>query len=133
MPTINTGIDALLTKKMQLGAYTFEKNPAGLSVITEKRAAAAVNTIDGLQFFSWGFFLAGQPIKLKWPYMSPDQFSSLDTIYQADDQTVFRPNTGTDYNVQVMQLTGEYHIDLTGNASNRKNVELNLLIISEVT
>ena len=80
-------------------------------------AAAVVPTIAAAQFFSWGLFLAGRRLELHWNYMTPAQFSALQTIFEADAAVVFRPGTGPHYNVQLMDLAGEYHINLTGAVS----------------
>ena len=133
MPTNTTGIDALLTTNMQLGDYTFAANPAGLAIPTQRRAAAGLETIDGMQFYSWGVYLPGRSLTLQWNKMTPAQFSELATILEADAQVVWRPRTGSDYNVQVMELTGEYFIGLTADAAYRQNVTMTLLIVSEVS
>lgn len=132
MPTVTTGLDALLTNHMQLGAYTIT-TPAAMPIENQRRSAAAVETLDGVQFYSWGTFLAGRQITLHWNYMTPDDFSYLETILEADAQVVWRPRTGSDYNVQVMNLSGEYFISVKSDATYRKNVDLTLLIVSEVS
>jgi hypothetical protein len=114
---------------MALGAYAFANNPAGFPIIGKKRAATHVETIGGVEFFSWGVFVAGQKVELSWNWMTPAQFTALNQILEADAQVVWNPQTGTTYNVQVLKLDGEFHGDLSGSAHYRKNVKLTLLII----
>ena len=43
-----------------------------------------------------------------------------------------RDKTGIAYNVEIMSLSGRYHLSLLDSASHRIDVEMELLIISEV-
>lgn len=118
---------------MVLGTYTFANNPIGFPIPQKKRAATSVETIGGVEFFSWGVFVAGRKVDLSWQWMSPGQFSSLAQILEADAQVVWNPQTGTSYNVQVLDLDGEFHGDLSSSAHYRKNVRLTLLIMGVST
>ena len=117
-----------MANEMVLGSYTFAWNPSAFPMITKKRSAAGVETVGGVEFFSWGMFYAGQVITLSWSFMPTAQFTQLQTILEADAETTFAPQTGTTYTVQVMGLTGAAHIDQTSGAAYRKDVTLELLI-----
>jgi len=41
-----------------------------------------------------------------------------------------RPGDGRTYNVQILSLNGEYHLDTAAAAAWRKNVEMDLIIES---
>ena len=43
---------------------------------------------------------------------------------------VFTPGDGHTYNVQILSLNGEYHLDTAAAAAWRKNVEMDLIIES---
>jgi len=128
-----TSLDALLTSNMQLGSCSFDLNPETASLPVKTRSAKHVETLDGVQFFSWGMFLSGTQIELHWEHMGSTQFSSIETIFETDTQVIWRPGHGTNYNVQVMELSGEYFISLQDDANHRQNIDLILLIISEVS
>ena len=120
-----------MANEMTLGACTFARNPSACTMPIKKRAAGAVETVGGVEFFSWGTFIAGVTVVLEWGKMTPAQFSQLETLLNNDTQVVFNPQTGTSYNVQIVSLAGEYHLDQTAGAAWRKNVRLELLIISQ--
>jgi len=118
---------------MTLGAYTFAINPnEPVPIITGERRTGDIKTLGGVAFFSWGVFIPGQKIPLPWSFMSTAQFDSLLAIRDADAQVVWDPENGSTYNVEVLSLNGEYHLDAGAGAAYRKNVEMILLIMSEV-
>ena len=118
---------------MTLGAYTFAINPnEPVSVITQERRANAVKTLGGIAFFSWGSVQPGQEILLPWSFMPTAQYTSLHDLLAADAQIVWDPENGSTYNAEILSLKGEYHLFAGAAAAYRKNVELKLLIISEV-
>jgi len=118
---------------MVLGSYTFVLNPLdSVPVITKKKRAAVIDTLGGGAYFSWGTFLAGQIIPLKWKNCPTAQFSQFQTLLEADAQVVWTPENGSTYNVEIMSLTGDYHFSAAGGAAYRQNVVMKLVIISKV-
>jgi len=119
---------------MTLGAYTFARNPDdNVLIVSEERRADSVKTLGGVAFFSWGALLPGQQITLTWTVMTPAQYTSLLSLLTADAQIVWDPENGSTYNVEILSLKGKYHLSAAAGASYRKDVEMVLLIISEVT
>ena len=118
---------------MTLGAYTFAINPnEPVSIITQERRASSIKTLGGIAFFSWGALLPGQEILLPWSFMTTAQYNSLHGLLTADAQVVWDPENGSTYNVEILSLKGEYHLDAGAGAAYRKNVEMVLLIMSAV-
>lgn len=120
---------------MVLGDYAFANNPSSFPIPTPVRSAAAVNTVGGVEFLSWGLFVAGKTVELTWSWMTPGQFDSLATVLEADAPVVWQLDPDDDpivaYNVEVLNLEGEFHGGMASTAHYRKNVRLNLLILSE--
>ena len=118
---------------MQLGSYTFMQNPCEpMPVITEERRADTVKTLGGVAFFSWGTFIEGQQVPLNWTAMPTAQYTQLLSLLNADAELVWDPENGSTYNVEIVSLNGDYHISAGTGAAYRKNVEMLLLIMSEV-
>jgi hypothetical protein len=120
---------------MQLGNYTFDWPPSAMTIIKPDKYCSDVLTFDSVGFFSWGMAIVGKKLTLRWNYMSVDQYESLHTLYAADAPVVFDPDdeSGNTYTVEIINLQGEYYIHPEINASGifRKNIELELLILSE--
>lgn len=117
---------------MTLGTYTFTMNPAGCTLPIVRRRSQPVETISGVEVFNWGTIIAGSRIVLTWEFCPTTQFDSLEVLLVADAQVVFNPETGTSYNVEILSLNGAIHIDPTASAAHRKDVTMELLIISVV-
>ncbi len=121
---------------MILGTYTFDWLPTTMTMVKPDKYCADVLTYESVSFFSWGMAIVGKKITLKWNYMSVDQYESLHALYAADEQVVFNPDDGSGetYNVEITNLQGEYHVypDVDASGIYRKNVGLELLIMSEV-
>lgn len=118
---------------MQLGAYTFTQNPCEpMPVITEERRAKPTKTLGGVAFFSWGAFIEGQQVLLNWTSMPTAQYTQLLSLLNADAGLVWDPENGSTYNVEILSLIGDYHLDTSAGAAYRKNVKMILLIISQV-
>jgi hypothetical protein len=117
---------------MILGAYTFTKNPSSAVLPNKQRVAHEVETIGGVEFFSWGVTIAGKRIILKWDYMLTTQFNSLQTLLENDVGVTFQPGDGDTYNVQILRLNGAYFLDNEAAAELRKQVTLELIILSQV-
>jgi len=118
---------------MTLGSYTFAINPnEPVPIITEERRGSSIKTLGGVAFYSWGTFIAGQEIVLPWSFMPTAQYGELLSLLTADAQVVWDPENGSTYNVEILSLNGEYHLSAGAGAAYRKNVEMKLLIISEV-
>ena len=117
---------------MILGSYTFAQPPATCTVPLENRRASFIKTLGGAAFFSWGPFVAGEEVTLKWRYMSTTMINAIYALLLADAQVVWDPETGATYNVEIMGFTGEFLHSALATAPNKKNVTLKLVIISKV-
>lgn len=118
-----------------LGTYTFIKQPSGMTFIQKDREVAYQKTYSSVALFSWGSSYIGKVIEVSWNYMTTSQYASLVTIYTGDVPVVFNPQDGSSksYNVEVLSLDCEYHIELNNDTGHyRKNVKMQLLIMSEV-
>ena len=118
---------------MVLGSVTFSRDPAKMTVIKAERVVAVVETYSGIEFFTWGTFLAGKKLELYFPGMVSTEFDAIQALIEADAQVVFNPQTGSTYNVEIVGLDGDYHMSkLSSDDVYRKEVTVHLLIISEV-
>jgi len=119
---------------MTLGAYTFVAEPSDFDIPKKERRAAALETYGGVAFYSWGALQAGQEIILKWSACPTAQFDELQALLEADAEIVWDPDIDSSiaFNVEILELTGAYHMSRLGSAEYRKNVNLKLVIISEV-
>ena len=99
---------------MILGGYTFTLNPEKCEMPIKEKRASTVKTLAGAAYFSWGAFLPGTILKLKWSYMPVAMFSQLETKNEADAQVVFNPGSGTSCNVEIQGLKGAWFLDQTG-------------------
>ena len=117
---------------MKLGSYTFTALPDKMSAIEQDKESANIKTYSSVAYFSWGVSYVGKVLELIWDYMEATDYSSLRTIYEADDSVVFEPEISeeeTTFNVEVLDCYGQYFYDLT---TVRKQVTVRLLILSEV-
>lgn len=119
---------------MSLGSYTFLRNPEFCTYPQKRKMASVVETLGGAAYFSWGCVLPGQIIELTWPGMETTMFDELMTKFEADAQEVFNPDVGlgVTYNVEMKSLLGEFLAPYSGAADYKKNVKMELVIISEV-
>jgi hypothetical protein len=121
---------------MILDSYTFDKNPGKMTMVEKDKFASSLLTYTSVAYFSWGATLVGKVITLSWGGMTTTQFDTLQNKYEADTEVVWEPNQGDSadrtYNVEMSRLVGEYHISLLDSASDRINVEMDLVIMSEV-
>jgi len=119
---------------MSLGSYTFLRNPEKCTYPQKRKYASVVETFGGAAYFSWGCVLPGQILNLTWPGMETTMFDELITLFEADTQVVFDPNVGlgTTYNVEIQSLLGDFLAPYPGAADYKKNVKMELVIISEV-
>jgi hypothetical protein len=125
--------------EMTLGTYTFAANPSEIDgvVVQKQRSAAAVDTYEGVAFFSWGVMHKGRRVELSWDFMTAAQYESLRDLYEADASVVWDPQDGnspaTTYTVEITALEGRYHLDLdVAAATYRRDVRLDMLILAEV-
>ncbi|MHC1697784.1 MAG: hypothetical protein AB9919_06950 [Geobacteraceae bacterium] len=120
---------------ISIGSWTPMANPSNIPLLRPKKPVATVETYSGAAYFSWPPLIAGQEYPLTWDFLPADEFVALDALYVADAVQVFNPNDGSGitYNVNLLDLEGEYHI-LRDNVATtfRKNVKLTLLIMSQV-
>lgn len=117
---------------MSLGSYTFTQPPRSCTPPLKKRRCKDVETLGGVAFFSWGLFVEGQKIDIKWRWMSTTMFNSVYALLVADAQVVWDPETGDTYNVEITGFIGDYHLSTYAGAANKRNVILKLTIISQV-
>jgi hypothetical protein len=123
---------------MSLGSYTFDTDPQDCTPPIEERRCKDIKTLGGVAFFSWGLYISGQVIKLKWPACSTDQYNNLRDLLLADEQIEWDLDAGdsssgpTNYNVEIKSLKGDFHMSRKAWASYRKNVEIEFIIMSEV-
>jgi len=115
-----------------LNSYEFWRDPNNFTIPRKVKFSASVPTYGGVAYFSWGTFTAGQEIILEWDQMTSTMFDQLQTILEFDTQVVWNPQTGTSYNVEVLQLEGRYVRNALLDAEYREDVKLSLLIRSEV-
>jgi hypothetical protein len=118
---------------MSLDVYTFDFNPSDCGPIEASRVASYAKTYGGVCFYSWGSRIVGKEILLSWTFMPSDQYASLKSLETADVEIIWDPQDGSNatYNVQILSFSGSYHLDFDGEW--RKDCELTLLIMSEVT
>lgn len=105
-----------------------------VEIIRPKKPNAVVETYDSVAYFSWTPILAGQKLSFEWDNMSVEQFDALDVLYQADNQVVLDLlGDGTkQYNVMITDLNGTYFFIYEDNFVHRRNIKMELLVMSEV-
>jgi hypothetical protein len=120
-----------MNTKMTLGAYTFAHNPHSMSDNFDPTAiSSAVKTWEGVAYFSWPATIVGKRITLNWDLMTTAQFEALQALWVADIPQTLIPNGSTSFSVMIMNLTGLYFLTLDTGGSFRKNVELEIVILS---
>ena len=119
---------------MILDSYSFPNLPGSTTLIEEDKISASVLTQSSVVYFSWGMSIKGKTLVLTWAGMTTVEFDALQTKYAADVQVVFDPEQGDakTYNVEIVGLTGTYHMSVLDSATYRTNIVMNLLIMSEV-
>lgn len=120
--------------KMRLGPYDFEWNPTQYDIPKEDKTYSVVQTYESVAFFSWGTSIIGKEIELEWDRMKEEQFDQLQTLLEADQETVWTPISGevTAYNVELCQLNGKFMEFSLHDAPYRDDVKLLMVIMSEV-
>lgn len=91
------------------------------------RSTAAVDTMGGVAFFSWGIKNVGQDIDVNWDVMSKTLFDQLDALFVADAATTWEPDDGYVYTVEITNLSGQL-ITTFANAY-RQKVRLQMTIL----
>jgi hypothetical protein len=114
-----------------VGATSFTLNPARCTLPATYKSAAAVVTYGGVAFFSFGTYTAGQKIVLEWDYCNIATWNILQAAHVADAQTTLTPGDGFVYKAELLSLKGAIFLDQTTNAKWRKNVKLELIVISK--
>ena len=117
---------------MKLDTYTFTNLPDKMTAIEQDKENTSIKTYSSVAYFSWGISYLGKILELVWDYMDASDYSSLRSLYEADEAIVFEPEVSeseTTFNVEILDCYGEYFYDLT---TVRKNVTVRLLIMSEV-
>jgi diphthamide synthase (EF-2-diphthine--ammonia ligase) len=104
-----------------------------MTIIKPDKENAFFKTYSNVAYFSWAPTIVGKLLMLKWNLMSTVQFDAIDAIFQADSQVVFDPTyetgEGETYNVEIPGFDGAY---VVAAMEYRKNVELKILIMSEI-
>ncbi|MBW2591842.1 MAG: hypothetical protein JRE58_02360 [Deltaproteobacteria bacterium] len=118
---------------MTLGVYTFTQPPLTCTIPQAARRCKNIDTLGGTAFFSWGPFLPGQKIEIKWRWMSTTMFDAIYALLIADAQVVWDPENSHTYNVEITGFTGDYHLSAYAAAANKKNVKLKLTIMSQAS
>lgn len=118
--------------QMVLGGYTFAMNPYKATLPHAERLSTFAPTLGGAEFFSWGTTIKGKVISLAWDYMPTSQWAQIVTLLTNDAEIVFSPSTSYSYNVEILRLNGEYFEDNSESAEFRRDVMLELVIMSEV-
>jgi hypothetical protein len=123
---------------ISIGGTTLDSNPSACSIIKADKSCAVVPTYEGAAFFNWGTVLQGKELELRWDYMKETDFAAIDALMDDDGTKVFDPQDGSGdtFNVWLMSLDGDYHLEM-GNGDSasvfRRNVVLIMVIESEVT
>lgn len=123
---------------MELGSYTFDADPQSCTQPIKKRRCSDIDTLGGVEFFSWGLYIEGQEITMKWAAMTTDQYNSLRALLYADAQIVWNPDASDSsigpitYEVEIKALKGDFHMSKKADAPYRRKVELKFVIIEEV-
>ena len=113
-----------------IGNVTPAIQPGSMTLVRADKISAHVQTYSGVAYFGWTPTIVGKVIELTWNLLSAADFASLDALYQADAEVVFKPGEGsTTYNVNVIGLDGSYQLT----RQMRGDVKLQLLIMSVVS
>jgi len=118
---------------MSLGGYTFAVNPANSTLPVKRRMGLPIETLTGVEMFSWGVVIAGARMTLEWEFMPTAEFNSIESLYIADAAVAWNPENGHTYSVEILNLTGAYHIYSTSVSPYWKDVKLELMILSQTT
>lgn len=124
-----------MSTKMILGGYTFVHNPTSMSSVIEPVLTNShLLTYSSVSFFSWGASVVGKVVSLEWEYMKAEQYDALQTKYEAGAQIVFDPKQDATFrfNVIITDFIGTYFLNMKDTAAYRKDVKLELLIMSVV-
>lgn len=118
---------------ISIGSLTFTRNPANMTPLEDIRYNSHVLTYSAVAHFSWGVDIVGKEIDMTWPHMNNPEFNALKAIYEADATVVLDPDDGSGktYNVELISLNST-HYQGRDNSGDRLNVNLKILIISEV-
>ena len=117
---------------MKIGAIDLEYLPDDCALPRAQKTISAVQTYGGVQVFNWGMMLPGVHVPLSWDLMSTTEFNLLDGLYVQDGTVVWDSGIqGKKYNVSILKFDGKLINGADGEY--RQNVEMELVIISEVT
>lgn len=121
--------------KMILGGVTFTYNPIiSFPILRPKKDTSVLKTLESVAYFSWPATIIGEIIPFDWEWMPSEQFDSLDALYVADNEITFDPTGGgggPTYQVILKGLEGVYWLDIDTLQSIRRDVVMELLIISQ--
>lgn len=113
-----------------LGAYTFGWNPDTMDIPESAKVVAEEKTYKGSAIFQWPALIEGQPVTMKWDWMSIAQYNSLRTLYLSPDVITWDPQYLGTYQVIVTSLKGTYIKVSLNDIAYRESVELTLNIRS---
>lgn len=121
---------------MKLGSVTFKILPRVSETTDKKRDVSIIKTYDGAAFFAWPALHPGKVITLSWDYLPADEWTTLQSAYEADATIVFSPenSASNEYNVIIGKMDGTYFLDHgTSSSVYRKDVKLDLFVVSKTT
>jgi hypothetical protein len=95
---------------------------------------ALLVTYSGYAYFSWPATLVGKVITMEWDYMTTAQYDSLYTKYTNDAIVIFNPRQDASFrfNVIIKSLIGKYFLNMSDSNSFRKDVKMELILVSTV-
>jgi hypothetical protein len=119
-----------------IGGITLDHNPTEWDAFEPEKSCAAVQTYAGGAYISWGMFIAGTTKKFKFTYMEADEYEDIKNLYETDAPVVCDPQDGSGktYNVEIQYFYGPVFRKFGFSVGTfRKDVEMHLFILSEVT
>lgn len=117
---------------MKIGDIDLEYLTDDCTLPRPQKSISAIQTYGGVQVFSWGMLLPGVRVTLNWDLMSTAEFNALDALYAQEGTVLWDSGIQSKkYNVNILNFDGKL-ID-GGDCEYRKNVEMEVVIISEVT
>jgi hypothetical protein len=120
-----------MSVKMILGGYTFTHNPNSMDKSLEPELiTSAMDTWESVAYFSWPATNVGKRVTLIWGLMTVEQYTALQAKWVADTPHTFQPNAVLNYSVMIMNLQGQYFLNLDTAKSFRKDVKLELLFLT---
>jgi len=122
---------------MIIDGYALTKYPSSMTMIKKYRLNSYIETLSAVDHFSWGLFIIGKEIKIRWNFLASQEWDFIYQKFLADKIVVWNPGIPDcldTYNVQILDFVGDYFIKLkTESGTYRQNSEMTLLIMSQAT